>query len=108
MHQAGDRCLIKDTLDNFTIVHSNGMHRMRVHVCQCSLGINVDRYTQLFRARLWPATPDNPVMATTFEALDDFSRLSLLGRLTAYDYHKALAAATDGFGILGWPVSFQL
>lgn len=104
MHDAGDRCPLRATVNDFSVIDTNGTHVVRLHYCECSRGVHVDRYNQLMRAKLWPATPDNPKMATTFEALDQFSRLTLLGRLTAYDYHKALVAATDAMGILGLPV----
>ena len=86
-------------------MHTNGMHRMTVKYCQCRIGEHLDEYTQLLRARLWPATIDEPETATTFEAMDDFNRLSMLGRLSAYDYYKAMKAATDAVGLLNISVS---
>lgn len=108
MHDAGERCNVRETVKDFTVIHTTGLHRLRVHFCRCSRGVLVDRYTQLIRARLWPATVAEPETATTFEALDDFNRLSLLGRLTSYDYYKALVSATDGFGLLKIPVRRRL
>ena len=86
-------------------MHTTGLHATRVHFCRCSVGISVDRYTQLIRARLWPATVTDPETATTFEALEDFNRLSMLGRLTSYDYYKGMMASTDAFGLRKIPVS---
>lgn len=108
MHDVGERCPLRVTVEDFSVIDTNGTHTVRLHFCECSLGARVDRYHQLLRSKLWPATPEKPVMATTFEALDQFSRLTLLGRLSAYDYHKALLAATDAMGILGLPVSALL
>ncbi|VDC05642.1 unnamed protein product [Peniophora sp. CBMAI 1063] len=55
------------------------------------------------RLRLWPATCVNPHTATSHEALDTFTRISLIGRLNVYDYYKALVAASDGarLGVIG-------
>lgn len=104
VHPAGERCNVRETVENFTVMHTTGLHRVRMHFCRCSQGVLLDRYTQLIRARLWPATVAEPETASTFEALDDFNRLSLLGRLTSYDYYKAMVASTDAFGLLKIPV----
>ncbi|VDB87033.1 unnamed protein product [Peniophora sp. CBMAI 1063] len=99
-HDAGEECFMPKIVRNFSVMHTNGIHRMTVKFCRCRTGEHLDEYTQLLRARLWPATIDEPLTATTFEAMDDFSRLSLLGRLSAYDYYKAMRACTDAVGLL--------
>lgn len=59
------------------------------------------------RWRFWPATCVNPQTATTFEALDLFHRLSLLGRLNVYDFYRAMEAASDGAMLKGIAVSLS-
>lgn len=107
MHAAGDICKTYGfkVIENFRIIHHNGVHTMRVLPCACKQSAGVDTYAQLMRAKLWPATNENPQTATTHQCLDQFSRLSLLGRLSGYDYYRAVHAATDAASILGIPVS---
>ncbi|KZV75992.1 hypothetical protein PENSPDRAFT_570640 [Peniophora sp. CONT] len=100
VHEVGDSCFRPHAVKNFSVIHTNGIHRMTVNFCRCQLGVHLSDHTQLMRARLWPATFDEPETATTFEAMDDFNRLSMLGRLSAYDYYKAARACTDAVGLL--------
>ncbi|KZV64562.1 hypothetical protein PENSPDRAFT_563932, partial [Peniophora sp. CONT] len=106
-HLPGQVCKWRETkhVDHFTVLHTTGMFRIRVDFCDCDEGKDVPRYVQLLRRGLWPSTVDKPESATTFQALDDFSRLSLMGRLTAYDYHRAAAARSDGAGLRDIPAS---
>lgn len=70
---------------DFAILHTNGIHRLRLDFCGCDLGRDIPRPIQLMRRRLWPSTVGDPKTATSFEALDDFTRLSLVGKVTGYD-----------------------
>lgn len=106
MHAPGDTCKTYGfkIIENFKIIHYNGVHIMRVRPCSCQRSSGVDTYAQLMRSKLWPATNEYPQTATTHQCLDQFSRLSLLGRLSGYDYYRAIHAATDAAAILGIPV----
>lgn len=101
MHPTGETCSFRAAhqIEDFTIIHTNGIHRIPVDFCGCEKGVAVPWHIQLMRLRLWPATCVNPQTATTHEALDQFTRLSLLGRLNVYDYYRALESATDGAGL---------
>lgn len=103
LHRPGDVCKFRSlhSVENFTIIHTNGIHNIPVDFCKCEIGRNVPHHIQLMRWRLWPATCENPQTATTFEALDLFTRLSALGRLNVYDFYRALEAATDGAMLRG-------
>ncbi|KZV59848.1 hypothetical protein PENSPDRAFT_537814, partial [Peniophora sp. CONT] len=102
-HPPGETCGMRSlsTVENFTIIHTNGVRVVRMHFCKCSRAGGAPEYVQLLRWRLWPATCVNPESATTFEALDFFHRLSLFGKLNGYDFIRALEAATDGALIKG-------
>ncbi|KZV59243.1 hypothetical protein PENSPDRAFT_595836, partial [Peniophora sp. CONT] len=107
MHAPGDICKTYGfkVLEDFHIVHHNGVHAMRVLPCSCQRSAGVDTYAQLMRSKLWPGTNENPQTATTHQCLDQFSRLSLLGRLSGYDYYRAVHAASDAASILGLPLT---
>ncbi|VDC04364.1 unnamed protein product [Peniophora sp. CBMAI 1063] len=103
LHRPGEVCKFRSlhTVENCTVIHTNGIHKIPVDFCKCELGRDIPNHIQLMRWRLWPATCENPRTATTFEALDLFTRLSVLGRLNIYDFHRALEAATDGAMLKG-------
>lgn len=98
LHRPGEVCNFRalHSIEKFTVIHVNGIHNIPIDFCNCELGHGVPYHIQLLRWRLWPATCTNPQTATTFEALDLFTRLSVLGRLNVYDFYRALEAATDG------------
>ena len=83
VHEAGDKCLFPRTHNDFSVMHTNGIHRMTMNFCQCRMGEHLDAYTQLLRARLWLATIDDPETAMTFEAMDDFNQLSVFHTIYA-------------------------
>ncbi|VDC00600.1 unnamed protein product [Peniophora sp. CBMAI 1063] len=103
MHPPGECCSFRAVhqVENFTVIHTNGVHQIPVDFCGCERGAKVPYHIQLMRLRLWPATCVDPETATTLEALDQFTRISLIGRLNVYDYYRALEAATDGAGLRG-------
>ena len=102
-HPPGETCDMRAlyTRDRFTLITANGVKTVRMYFCQCSLSGHVPGYVQLIRRRYWPATCDDPESATTFEALDLFTRLSALGRLNVYDFYRALEASVDGAMLRG-------
>lgn len=92
-HRPGEVCKWRESAhaDNFTILHTTGLCRIRVDYCDCDDGEDTPRYVQLLCHGLWPHTVENPQSVTSRQALDDFTRLSNMGRLTAYDYHRAVS-----------------
>lgn len=97
-HPPGEMCHFRSVgmKKKFTIVHTNGIHIARVHFCKCKRNMHVPEFAQLLRWRLWPATDIDPESATTFEALDLFQRLSLIGKVNGYDFYRAIEATLDG------------
>lgn len=107
VHPPGESCPYRafNSVKDFAVLHTNGIHRVRLDFCGCDLGKDIPPPIQLMRRRLWPSTVADPKTATSFEAFDDFTRQSLVGRLTGYDYYKAAVAATDGAGLKDLAVS---
>ncbi|KAH7904113.1 hypothetical protein BJ138DRAFT_1119717 [Hygrophoropsis aurantiaca] len=91
-----------------TIVHSNGVHAVRVAFCQCSHSAGGHYYgTQLLRVRWFPATMARPSTAFTFDALHDFHQLTLQGKTTGWDYYNSLAHKTDNTGLSPIPKRYN-
>jgi hypothetical protein len=87
---------------SFTIIHTNGLHRVRLHLCTCPGA--PDTWAQLMRTQLWPATVTKPQTAATFNVLRQFEKLNKFGHITATDYYRALAHMTDATGLSDLPI----
>ncbi|VDB90182.1 unnamed protein product [Peniophora sp. CBMAI 1063] len=102
-HWAGERCsLQRHVSDRFVVVHTNGIHEVRVAFCGCSR-TKVHRRDQLLAARWYPATTEKPKTAATLEVLEQFDAHSAAGKDNAYDFYNALEHLTDGAGIFHLP-----
>jgi hypothetical protein len=88
---------------NFIIVDTNGVHKTRVSFCNCV--DNGSRVQQLMKARLFPASTDQPTTAFSFRVLKDFHLQTLESKKSAYDYLGALRRLTNNANPDGVPVS---
>ena len=80
----------------YTVTHTNGIHRVRVHECWCPR--RRDTASQLLRAGLFPATLERPESAFTFDLLRQWDLHFLSSKKSAYDYFEALRRLTDNSG----------
>lgn len=88
------------------IVHINGIHHTRIEYCHCA-GAPTDA-EQLTRARLFPATMEQPETAFSFAVLKDFHIHSLTSKKSGYDYFYALQKQTNNAFPHTTPVCHQL
>jgi hypothetical protein len=102
-HADFSACQSSKTTIKFTVVHTNGIHESRARFCDCPDA--KDRITQLMRARLFPATANEPKTAFTFEVLKQFSMHNLQSKCGAFDYMKSLYRLTNNVSFDGLPVS---
>jgi hypothetical protein len=75
------------------LVHTNGVHRVRVEFCSCHRAPG--HWQQLLRARLFPASIRRPETAFTFEVLRHFHIVSLQTKCSAYDFLMSIQRLTD-------------
>jgi CxC2 like cysteine cluster associated with KDZ transposases len=87
----------------FTIVDVNGIHSTRLRFCYC-FGSGA-RARQLTRARLFPATIEQPVTAFTFDVLKQFHIHSFESKKSVFDYVGALRRMTNNYRTELVPVS---
>ncbi|KAK7022007.1 hypothetical protein VNI00_017109 [Paramarasmius palmivorus] len=84
---------------NFTVLHTNGFHRVRIQYCECgNAGSLAHMHQQLLRHEWYPATAKVPKTAFTFRLLEHFHTMTLVGKVTAYDYYRGLENLTDNAG----------
>jgi hypothetical protein len=87
---------------NTVVVHTNGVHHIRIEYCQCE---EIPEAVQLTRSRLFPATIKRTETAFTFAVLDDFHMHSLTSKKSAMDYVDALRKHTSAAFPQQTPVS---
>lgn len=76
-----------------TVVHTNGIHKLRVEYCYCTAGRS--DALQLVDARLFPATMERPETVFTFTVLKNLHLHGLTSKKSTYDYFNALKRLTD-------------
>lgn len=76
-----------------TIVHTNGVHQLRVLYCHCGLGCSDG--LQLVKAHLFPATMEKPETTFTFAVLKNLHIHGLTSKKSTYDYFNALQRLTN-------------
>lgn len=99
-HRRGEICVnpTQCPSDDFTIIHSNGLHEVGLDFCGC--GKESQLHTvQLLRSRLFPATIVNPKTAITMATLDLFSILSYESKMSAFQFYYSLSRLTDNTGL---------
>ncbi|KZT55313.1 hypothetical protein CALCODRAFT_413673, partial [Calocera cornea HHB12733] len=75
------------------IVHVNGVHKVSISFCRCD--DRAERYVQLLRERLFPASYEQPQTAFTFAVLRDFHLHTLCSKKSAYDYYAKIVRQTS-------------
>lgn len=85
-------------MDDFFIIHSNGLHEVGLDFCGCGMGDQLHT-TQLLRARLFPATVTAPKTAATIDVLDLYDFMSYESKTSAFEFYYALERLTDNVGI---------
>ena len=96
-HQ-GKPCRFGRVLDNFTVVHTNGIHTVKVRLCAC-YGEHSQPKFQLLRCSWLPASMEDPHTAFTFKVLNAYHLLSLQGKISREDYYLSISHHTNNTGL---------
>ncbi|KAJ7817572.1 hypothetical protein B0H13DRAFT_2379555 [Mycena leptocephala] len=85
---------------DFTVIHSNGIHAVAVDYCGCSQAHAAgERIEQTLRRSWYPATNLEPQTCATFRVLETFHIMTLQGKVTTYDFYGGLEKLTDNAGL---------
>ena len=102
-HCNGDACDHSHSAhSDFIVIDVNGLHHVNVDFCGCrayASGASGEWHQQLLRAEWYPATVKEPQTVCTFRVLEHFHRMTLQGKLSAYDYYTSLEKLMDATGI---------
>jgi hypothetical protein len=100
-HPPNERCRCPiPARTGFVVVDIDLIQEVDIHFCACqSLAVVGEGFQQLLRRRLFPATVISPHTAFTFRVLTFFHALTLHGKVTMYDFYRAIEARTDAAGL---------
>ncbi|KAJ7050750.1 hypothetical protein C8F01DRAFT_1263635 [Mycena amicta] len=94
----GFDCVLPETLRRTMVVlHVNGIFKIDVVFCGCSESLRHRHMhlSQLMDNAWYPATAINPQTCATYEVLDLFRTLQVVGNVNAHDFVRTLERLTD-------------
>jgi hypothetical protein len=97
-HQGEECPFLGRVLDGFTVVHTNGIHTVKIQLCACH-GDHSQSKFQLLRCSWLPSTSEDPQSAFTFDVLDSYHLLSLQGKVSREDFYIFISRRTDNTGL---------
>ncbi|KAJ3833633.1 hypothetical protein F5878DRAFT_665489 [Lentinula raphanica] len=107
-HNARTACPNPRVVENFTVIHVNGIHTVRLHYCCCPNELVAgERWQQLLRRRWFPATHIDPQTAATYQVMNMFHILTLQGKVTTYDFYAGLEKMTDNAALVSLPDRYR-
>ena len=74
---------------NFVVLDTTAIHSVSLVFCDCEHA--QDRYVQLLRAGLFPATVLEPKTAATCHVLKHFQMLSFMSKVSAFEFYHSIA-----------------
>ncbi|THU93123.1 hypothetical protein K435DRAFT_861819 [Dendrothele bispora CBS 962.96] len=99
-HRRGEICTNKRIINNFTVIHVNGIHTIRAAFCDCAQKFTCGEFRQqLLRHEFFPATHIDPHTCATFKVLNHFHVMTLQGKVTTYDYYNGLEKIRNNAGL---------
>lgn len=92
---------------DFIVIHTNGLHDIAASFCGCHNA--APRYAQILLRSWYPATPEYPETAVTFDVLQLYHFLSVQSKISSDQFYASIARLKDNTGLNPPPVrSLQL
>ncbi|KAJ7182634.1 hypothetical protein C8R43DRAFT_1116267 [Mycena crocata] len=84
------------------VIDTTGVHSVHFHYCGCRRGgKTANELEQLMRGGWYPASLTDPGTCATFNVLDLFRLLNVVGNLNVHDFIRSLERRTDGLTASG-------
>ncbi|KAL0563633.1 hypothetical protein V5O48_018435 [Marasmius crinis-equi] len=98
-HTSGFCTHPKEAYRHLLIIHSNGIHRVKIQFCACSKAR--EQHIQLLQRRLYPTNVRKGRISTaiTFECLELLQLQTLTTKGSVYDFYRALERLSDNTGV---------
>ncbi|KAJ7073655.1 hypothetical protein C8F01DRAFT_1271360 [Mycena amicta] len=82
------------TARTLVMIDVKGVFTLNVFFCGCSSSLHNNHVAQLMSSGWYPATTIDPATCTTFESLELFRELNVVGNLSVHDYVGTLERVT--------------
>ncbi|KAJ7715461.1 hypothetical protein B0H16DRAFT_1667065 [Mycena metata] len=89
------------------VLHPNGIHTVNYRYCQCDLSARANNLQQLLRTGWYPATTVDPATCATFQCLDLYRMLNVVGNINVHDFVGSLERLTDATKITKIPDRYK-
>ncbi|KAJ6525539.1 hypothetical protein DFH09DRAFT_1328897 [Mycena vulgaris] len=89
---------------SMVVIDTSGIHTVKYHYCKCVRSRRADsdnNLTQLLRNGWYPASITDPSTCATFDVLDLFRLLAVVGNVNAHDFVRTLERRTDALTSTG-------
>ncbi|KAJ7059329.1 hypothetical protein C8F01DRAFT_989825, partial [Mycena amicta] len=83
------------TARTLVVIDVKGVFTLNVFFCGCSSSLHNNHVAQLMSSGWYPATTIDPATCATFESLELFRELNVVGNLRVHDYVGTLERVTD-------------
>ncbi|KIY63263.1 hypothetical protein CYLTODRAFT_323455, partial [Cylindrobasidium torrendii FP15055 ss-10] len=104
---AGRVCPRQAGYTNMTVLHTNGIHRVRVGWCGCPRARGGTQWQQCMRSGWYPSSWSTPETATTFRCLRRFRLLNVIGNINVRDYVTTLERTTNPWAVAWLPDRYK-
>ncbi|KAJ6602497.1 hypothetical protein DFH09DRAFT_1301519 [Mycena vulgaris] len=79
---------------SMVVIHPNGIHVVSFRYCKCDLSDRAVNISQLLRSAWYPATTVDPATCATFEALELYRLLNVVGNINVHNFVGTLERLT--------------
>jgi hypothetical protein len=86
------------------VMDVSGIHTVDFQYCGCDRSSQINNLGQLLGNAWYPATTIDPETCATFECLESFRLLNVVGNVTVHDYVGTLERLTDPLHLSNVPV----
>ncbi|KAL0577484.1 hypothetical protein V5O48_004508 [Marasmius crinis-equi] len=106
-HTSGFCTHPKECYRHLLVIHTNGIHRVKLQFCGCSRAR--EQYVQLLQRRLYPTNIKKGRISTaiTFQCLETLQLQTLTTKGSIYDFYRALERLTDNSGMSPPPSRYR-
>ncbi|KAJ7018026.1 hypothetical protein C8F04DRAFT_978149 [Mycena alexandri] len=89
------------------VLHPNAVHTVDYRYCKCDLSERANNLQQLLRTGWYPATTIDPATCATFQCLELYRILNVVGNINVHDFVGSLERLTDATKITKIPDRYK-
>ncbi|KAJ7251189.1 hypothetical protein B0H12DRAFT_1018742 [Mycena haematopus] len=103
----GFRCTFPGPRRVMVVIHVSGIYTVEFQYCGCDRNRRTSNLGQLLRNAWYPATTVDPGTCATFEVLEQFRLLNVVGNVNVYDFVVTLERLTDPLKLSAVPDRYK-